>query len=326
MQSILEDLWTKIDDRQEHVLSLHAAYMQQVAKSVSRGFDLLFGHKLFSFRFLGVSISYSVSSVALAFILAFFYGAPVAEVAYPSENLPAFALPGCILLVYLVIGTIPVLFPGFRFIKTWFLFILASACLFWVLCFGPPLSSLSRELKDLASSGFPALVACFGCDMLFIATTRQCLRWAGEMRQSYKIVVLVLLNIVFGAGLVLAPFIWALKTSVGEMFSDEIGLAILGRASFAGHEHVLPLHVVLAVSASNMIDLLVASVFVLLAALLLIHRVLWPLLNRSIFRFQEIGTKGRRAILVSAGLMLVGAGASDTALEWVKKVSEIFKS
>src|SRR5713226_2450169 len=125
MQSVLEDLWAKIDDRQKIALSLHAAFMQQVAKSVSRGFDLLFGHKLFSFRCLGVSISYSVSSVALTLIIAFVRVSFLEGSALSSKDLPMFALLGCILLVYLFIGTTPVLFPGFRFIKTWLLFILA---------------------------------------------------------------------------------------------------------------------------------------------------------------------------------------------------------
>jgi hypothetical protein len=33
MQSGLEDLWAKIDDRQKGLLSAHAAFMQQVAKA-----------------------------------------------------------------------------------------------------------------------------------------------------------------------------------------------------------------------------------------------------------------------------------------------------
>jgi glucose-6-phosphate isomerase len=45
---------------------------------------------------------------------------------------------------------------------------------------------------------------------------------------------------------------------------------------------------------------------VLLATLLLIHRALWPLLTRTLFRMADIGTKGRRAILTAIGISLLG--------------------
>jgi hypothetical protein len=41
--------------------------------------------------------------------------------------------------------------------------------------------------------------------------------------------------------------------------------------------------------------------------LLLIHRLLWPLLTRTLFRRADIGTKGRQAILTAVGLALFGA-------------------
>jgi hypothetical protein len=50
---------------------------------------------------------------------------------------------------------------------------------------------------------------------------------------------------------------------------------------------------------SNMFDIVLALLFVLLAVMLLIHRLLWPLLTRTLFRMQDIGTKGRRAILAT---------------------------
>jgi hypothetical protein len=55
VQSVLENLWARIDDRQKSALSLHSAFMQQVAKSVWRGFDLLSVHKLPSVRCLDAS-------------------------------------------------------------------------------------------------------------------------------------------------------------------------------------------------------------------------------------------------------------------------------
>jgi hypothetical protein len=324
MQTIFEDLWTKIDDRQKAALSLHTGFMQQVAKLLSRGFDLLFGQSLFSVRCLGVSISYSIASTPLALILFTLFAPPFdKQISFSSEDLSVLTIFGCISIGYLFIGTIPVLFPNFRFIKTWLLFILASACVLWVLGFARPALSLSQMLTNLASEGLLAIGAGFGSDVLFIAATRKYLRWAGEMKQSYKIVSLVFLDCIFGVGLVIGPFIWALGTDLGEM--SRAFLAGVAGGSSAPEPFFHPADVVMYISASNAIDFLVASVFVLLAVLLLVHRVLWPLLNRSIFRFQEVGIKGRRAILVSVGLLLLGVGTGDKLVEHVKKISELFK-
>lgn len=326
MQTALEDLWTKIDDHQKAALSLHTAFMQEVAKSVSRGFDLLFGHKLFSIRCLGVSIAYSIASVPLAMILSAVYFHFIEEAPFPSPGpqIDFLTIPGSISIAYLFIGTIPILFDGFRFMKTWLFFIVTSACVFWVLGFSLPDWSLSQKLTNLASTGLPAIAASFGSDVLFIAATRQCLRWASEMKQSYRIAVLVLFNFIFAAGFVLVPYIWAFGTTMSEAIGDIL-------AGFGGDspqpptQFVLPVDIVLSASASNTIDLLAASIFILLAVLLLVHRVFWPLLNRSIFRFQEVGTKGRRAILVTVGLLLLSASTGDKVVDYAKKISEIFK-
>jgi hypothetical protein len=86
---------------------------------------------------------------------------------------------------------------------------------------------------DVASV-FPVIGASFGCDVLFIAATRESLRWAGEMRQSYKIAVLLLLNCIFAAGFVLAPLIWALITSFGELLGGLGGSIGFGGSDYSG--------------------------------------------------------------------------------------------
>jgi hypothetical protein len=60
------------------------------------------------------------------------------------------------------------------------------------------------------------------------------------------------------------------------------------------------------IATTNIFDVALALLFVLLAAMLLIHRLLWPLLTRTLFRIQALGTIGRRGILVTVGLTLLG--------------------
>jgi hypothetical protein len=79
------------------------------------------------------------------------------------------------------------------------------------------------------------------------------------------------------------------------------------------------------VGISNAFDILLALLFVFLSCMLLIHRVVWPLLIRTPFRMQDIGTRGRRGILMTVGLALLGwSGAKipDLMKELMKAVGK----
>ncbi len=75
---------------------------------------------------------------------------------------------------------------------------------------------------------------------------------------------------------------------------------------------------------SNFFDVAIALLFVLLAFVLLVHRLAWPLLTRTLFKMADIGTKGRRAILTTVGLALLAAGISGNVPELVQKLIEKF--
>ena len=64
------------------------------------------------------------------------------------------------------------------------------------------------------------------------------------------------------------------------------------------------------------------SAFSVCALTLLLHRALWPVLNRTLFRLQYVGTNGRRAILLTIGFALIGAGIAGKVPEVVQKTIE----
>ena len=76
------------------------------------------------------------------------------------------------------------------------------------------------------------------------------------------------------------------------------------------------------IAVSNIVDAAIALFYVLLALLLLIHRAVWPLLSRTLFRITDIGTKGRRAILTTVGLALLAAGVTGKVPELLQKLIE----
>jgi len=319
MQSVLEDLWAKIDDRQKGALSAHTVFMQQVAKATSRGFDAVFGHALLSRRCLGVSVAYSIASFGtLAFLDNF---ANVIADKGPLRDSwkgdASNALAGLSLAaVYLFVGSIPLIYKKFRFTKVWLFLILISVPFLWEAMQDDPVWAPANLLLDFVPWGLMATVGAFGCDVLFIAATRRSLRWAGEMQKTFKIAAVILLNVLFGIGLMVAPLIYSFAYVV---LDEAWGLS---RPTSVKYKLA---SVVFAVAGSNTLDFLASIVFVVLAVVLLIHRALWPVLNRSVFRLQEIGANGRRAILISLGAGLLGAALGAHAPAWARKAAELLK-
>jgi hypothetical protein len=132
-----------------------------------------------------------------------------------------------------------------------------------------------------------ALFGSFVSDLLFIAITRRLLRAVQPIKNYLVIVLIVVANLLCAVVLVIFPLTW-------------------GRFEVRSNKHA-PLGALLVfTSLMNYLDAFLALLFVLLSIILLVHRVLWPLLSRTLFRLQDIGAKGRRAILMSVGLSLLG--------------------
>ena len=72
---------------------------------------------------------------------------------------------------------------------------------------------------------------------------------------------------------------------------------------------------------SNLIDLLVALLFVIVALVMLLHKVLWPLLEKPLYALQRTGIVGRRKLLVTIGFMFLSS-ASGLSFEHLKKILE----
>jgi hypothetical protein len=145
------------------------------------------------------------------------------------------------------------------------------------------LTTLSVFMPVTGLSSIGAILGSLFCDVFFIAVTRALLRWVGTMKSSLKVLFAVAANIALGL-LLVSPVFWGYGRPLKEMVGSNI----------------------FTVGASNVLDALLAWFFVVLAATLVLHRLLWPLLTRTLFRLQETGTKGRRGILIAVGCSLLG--------------------
>jgi hypothetical protein len=146
----------------------------------------------------------------------------------------------------------------------------------------------------------------YGCDVIFIAVTRRLVRWVGEMTRVLAIVSVLTINILLAVAMVAPVSAWQLP-SVSRLFFTRWWFAV--EASMA-------------IWSSNLFDSLFAFVFFVLAAVLLAHRALWPLLTRTLFKMQDIGTKGRRGILMLVGFSLLGLSGAKVP-ELLKQLAKI---
>jgi hypothetical protein len=274
IQSKLEDFWVRVDDYKNFALSKHAAFMTQVAQLETRFLDRVFGKELFSGQALGMSICFSLGIpttwiVSQDALVGWSFSASL-RVFYPF---PIFCL---------AVGA-TILFLQNRNVLRRALVIAACLCLALWIGFNSFMPRLEGLISVAALIIFLAIVGII-IDIFFIAATRRLLRWAGTMSSSARVLAVVVFDLAL-AFLLTSPLFLFQPVGVGT-----------------------PPAIVLAkvVALGNLFDVLLALLFVLLAVLLLVHRVVWPLLSRALFRMADIGTKGRRAILAAVGTALLG--------------------
>jgi hypothetical protein len=301
IQSKFEDFWIRVDDFQNLALTRHAAFMTGVAKLETRFLDRVFGNRLISIRALGVSFCFSLSTIALVAMFVFYFIIPVR---YPEENISgAFIISLGYLICAVIVGAACIWIQNHNLLRNSILIAALILLLLWMVTFrvGAPgvTGEISMRILLLVLGGF-------ACDVIFITLTRRLLRWAGEMTSSLKVLATVFVNF-FLAVLFVSPLLAGVNIRPIGYLRYQISMTIS------------------TIAVSNIVDAAVALFYVLLALLLLIHRALWPLLTRTLFRMTDIGTKGRRAILTSVGLALLSASVFGGKLpELLKGLVKIF--
>ncbi|HUA91552.1 MAG TPA: hypothetical protein VL991_03240 [Terracidiphilus sp.] len=303
MQSKLEDVWVRMDDYQRLALSRHAAFMTGVAKLETRILDNIFGKKLISAQALGMSFCCSFTLISLAaFNAGFLFGLGAV-----SCCVGAGVLSVC-------------LRRKPRKLAWWLAFVfLLAGLLVWAMSNYAAGSEDSRDYAgEMTAALFVAILVSYACDITFISITRSLVRWAGEMTSSLKVLGLVAVNLLLALTLLfsgVAPGFILRTRDPNYDVSCSAGNAV----------HVLLNCALPFVSWGNLFDTLLALLFVALAVVLLVHRAFWPLLCRTLFRLHEVGTEGRRAILVALGFGLVGWSGVQVP-DWLRDLAKALAS
>jgi polyferredoxin len=156
-------------------------------------------------------------------------------------------------------------------------------------------------------------------DFIFIALIRRLLRWASGLASFRKIAGVVFINCCIAFLLVLLPF--SLGTQVYNWLT---GQAVHEGSRIIAQKGLYFLSATLVATAmGNFITVLVAILFIVLAFIMLLHRVFWPFLARPIYALQRLGIARRNKLMITLGLALLGFAIGGIPA-WLKDVIAIF--
>jgi hypothetical protein len=223
---------------------------------------------------------------------------------------------GCIFP--LILGVLPAIREDFPTSKAWFAFEFAFALFIW-----SAFIFTSNDLDNVASFtlttwlrllaiAFVLMLISFGCDMGFIILTRRALQVASSTSDSLKIVGSMMLNYFAAWLLVAMPFYrLVLRPQFhGTLYSEGSKWFYLTWYDIAD-----------GVVYSNLLGGMVASVFILCGLIMLLHRFVWPLVERPIYALGNLGIARRRKVLATLGVLLISV-AFGNPVEWLAKLIE----
>jgi hypothetical protein len=310
IQNHLEDAWIKLRDRQGIAISKHVAFMQTVGEIMTRLLDRLFGDGYFSLRATTISLCLSMLSTIVCFIVWILYRlGPTAMFHAPGLNF----LVG--LVVFLVLLALSIQFPRVSKHPSSPLLAFMLFLIFWISITyrnaPDPLHVPISVTMYLAATLALIFSLSFACDVCFVAVTRWLLRKASKMASFFQILLTIGVNLAVALVLVISPIV--LGNIAQSKLADKIPRRPLDLAGEA----------MAGFTFTTGVDVLVASAFILLAIIMLIHRLFWPIVARPIYALADLGLIGHRKLFGTVGLALLGL-ATGKPLELLLKLVDVF--
>jgi len=296
------ELWLKrVYAHQESSFAKVTALARAVASLVRGLTERVFGTRLFSLRFLGVSIFYGLASLNLTVLVSPF-------VPHRTQSLQMTPLPGAgtrpdffqhlvWFVLFLVLGSAPALLASIGQMSRWVWLIWIAFFVRWMF----PLIGVATVVDHLwghrstARFGLGLLVlvgVSFLLDMLFVATTRWILAMAANARKPWNVLLAIVLDAGLGYAVIVGP-VW-------------LGVEFFVRSNRSTMSFALML-----VFALKSLDFVIALLVFVFLLLIVIHAILWFILERPVYaclRFKLIRDKKfvRGAILALLTLPKLG--------------------
>lgn len=278
VQNRLEEWWIRLMYRRDAELSRAARFMRGIATLSSRAFDSVLGKSLWSFQAVGASLWFSLASLGIAILFMSFVARHVPKLASKVQQIPNVSHVWLFVAACVGFGILPWLAGRF-----WAFIIWAAVTLRWLI----PLSgfvlfamnkygffTVFRILAGIAL----VLLLSFGFDVLYISITRWMLRMLLHLRQLHEIVGIVALDVVLACVLVYGPI---------ELATVLMKPYLLGSSGAWAFTALF----------FNFGDFAACSVFFIVMLAVLVHRLVWPVLERPIYALQRYGVIRRKKLL-----------------------------
>jgi hypothetical protein len=277
-QNRLEELWVQIDDLSRTALSRHTAFLKKNIGFFAWGLDYLFGKKLFSVRAVTITLAYSVGSFFL--MLSFSY------TGIGEESLKALLL----LVIEVSLGTSLGFVRNKRISLIWSWMVLLVtliifSCATWFISGAEsPLEFLRDMSTDDAFQMLGIFLGGVVCDVLFIALNRTLLRVTARLNNIVQILLLLTVNMLIAvaylapAFLITVPLFEAIP--LWEQMTQEI-------------------------SSTNVITAIIAMGVVLMTGTALLHRLIWPLVERPVYSLQRHKVYRNTKFLLASSVLLL---------------------
>lgn len=293
LQNKLEDWWIRLDDRRTASMSWAASFIQAIARLTGNSLDRLFGARLFSPRAVVVSVILSGASLFLtaSIVLAF----PIASAPTIPNTSTAFST--FVLFLHLsAFAMLPALsespnMPWKPWLPRLIRFYWWSVIAWYSLQTAQFLHYLLFNLQNAQMTGAQLISIAAIClsasllsDISFIAFTRWTLRRISKTNRIAGILLGIILQIIFLASLLVWPIYAGIKlTSFSAVWGSAIFLSFM----------------------LNSIDVFATVAALIVAVLMLMHRMAWPLIQRPIYALQRMSFISRKGWLWRAGVALL---------------------
>lgn len=268
-QNRLVELWVKIDDLKNRALSREIVFLLESLRLVNLGFDALLGVEYLSPRAIMTVLCFSLSS--LAFVASGF--TQLHFVKYGGHGWYPQAIRGMVFgMILFIMGVV----GGLR------LWIRIAAIVIIGLL---NVHLLNVNLFTLWTGyvifiGSVVLGIC--CDVLFVLMNRSIGKTSSGMERLPQILLMILLNIILGI-LYVAPLTW--------LDSSREAVAI---------QSILAL-----IATTNIFTSLSAFAIVIVMIVAIVHRILWPIIQRPIYAIEKHEIFRKPTILLPASVMLL---------------------
>jgi hypothetical protein len=293
-----------VEERREAGLKWQTAFLQVIAAVMTNGFDRLFGERLLSIRAVAGSITLSAASL-------FLLGSLGVVIVALGER-PKMAL---LLSVFLGLGL--GLFSVWLLVRGSFKAMVVFDATFVGLTIVLPIVSFLTLFHDEISIKNSEVIISPGAirpramalglsigfagsllsDVVFVAVTRWALRRSVSSGSALRILGLIGLNMLLAVVLVLVPAVVANLLHGGSTTFDDDWWA--GKLALSMGPMLM--------TTLNLFDALLALAVVALGAVMLIHRLIWPLIGRPLEVISSEHILLKRGTLFFGGLTLLGA-------------------